>query len=225
MWDMNDITCVRHVRGYVCYIEFDDGSSGEIDLAAYLNKGPIFAALADIDVFKQVRIEGGTLSWPNGDDRDARAQRVGWAPPTTAQRDPLPCKSSRARYNPSMPTSLLSTYAAQHNESVRTEDFAPLAALFAPDAELHFVGLPMGPFLGRPAILQAFTTHPPDDELILSNIEHTPTGERANYAWKAAPTLIAGTIDLTPGPTNRIHLLRVSVRPQARPVHLPRSCG
>ncbi len=68
MWDMNDITRVRHVRGYVCYIEFDDGSSGEIDLTAYLDKGPIFAALADIDLFKQVGIEGGTLSWPNGAD-------------------------------------------------------------------------------------------------------------------------------------------------------------
>ena len=68
MWDMNDITRVRHVRGYVCYIEFDDGSSGEVDLTAYLDKGPILAALADIDFFKRVGIEGGTLSWPNGAD-------------------------------------------------------------------------------------------------------------------------------------------------------------
>lgn len=68
MWNMNDVTCVRHVRGYVCYIEFDDGSAGEVDLAVYLDKGPIFAALADIVLFKQVRIEGGTLCWPNGAD-------------------------------------------------------------------------------------------------------------------------------------------------------------
>jgi Protein of unknown function (DUF2442) len=68
MWDMNEITRVRHVRGHVCHIEFDDGSSGEIDLTAYLDKGPIFAALADIELFKQVRIEGGTICWPNGAD-------------------------------------------------------------------------------------------------------------------------------------------------------------
>lgn len=68
MWDMYDITRVRHVRGYVCFVEFDDGSSGEIDLTPYLDKGPVFATLADINLFKQVGIEGGTISWPNGAD-------------------------------------------------------------------------------------------------------------------------------------------------------------
>ena len=68
MWNMNDITRVRHVRDHVCYVEFDDGLAGEIDLAAYLEKGPVFAALADIALFKQMGIEGGTISWPNGAD-------------------------------------------------------------------------------------------------------------------------------------------------------------
>ncbi len=68
MWDMNDVVRVRHVRDYLCYVEFDDGSSGEIDLSTYLTRGPVFSALADVDLFKQVRIEGGTLSWPNGAD-------------------------------------------------------------------------------------------------------------------------------------------------------------
>ena len=77
-----------------------------------------------------------------------------------------------------MPTSLLATYATQHNESVRAGVFDALAALFAADAELHFDGLPIGPFLGRPAIQNAFTTRPPDDELILSANQQTPTGER-----------------------------------------------
>ena len=68
MWDMNDIVRVRHVRDYVCYVEFDDGSSGEIDLSCYLARGPVFSVLADVGLFMQVRIEGGTLSWPNGAD-------------------------------------------------------------------------------------------------------------------------------------------------------------
>jgi hypothetical protein len=68
MWDMNDIVEVRHVRDYRCYVAFDDGCSGEIDLSSYLARGPIFSALADEELFKQVRIEGGTLSWPNGAD-------------------------------------------------------------------------------------------------------------------------------------------------------------
>lgn len=68
MWDMNEIILVRHVRAYVCHVEFDDGLSGEIDLSAYLDKGPVFAALADLDLFMRVGIEGGTVSWPNGAD-------------------------------------------------------------------------------------------------------------------------------------------------------------
>jgi hypothetical protein len=68
MWDMNDIVQVVYVRDHVLRVEFDDGTGGEVDLAAYPERGPIFAPLSDVDFFKMVRIEGGTLSWPNGAD-------------------------------------------------------------------------------------------------------------------------------------------------------------
>jgi hypothetical protein len=68
MWNMNDIQNVRHVRDHVLWVEFDDGASGQIDLSIYLGRGPIFTPLVDIEFFKQVRIEGGTLCWPNGAD-------------------------------------------------------------------------------------------------------------------------------------------------------------
>jgi hypothetical protein len=68
MWNMNDIQNVRHVRDHVLWVEFDDGASGQIDLSIYLDRGPIFMPLGDIEFFKQVRIEGGTLCWPNGAD-------------------------------------------------------------------------------------------------------------------------------------------------------------
>ena len=68
MWDMNDIRAVRYVRGHVLHVEFDDGLAGEIDLSDYPRKGPIFSPLADLEFFKKARVEGGTLSWPNGAD-------------------------------------------------------------------------------------------------------------------------------------------------------------
>ena len=68
MWDMNDIQEVEYLHDYVVRVAFDDGLAGEIDLASYLERGPIFAPLADLELFKRVSIEGGTLCWPNGAD-------------------------------------------------------------------------------------------------------------------------------------------------------------
>jgi hypothetical protein len=63
------VTAVSHVRDYVLYLEFLDGTRGEIDLAGELH-GPIFEPLRDMYVFRQVTIhpEFRTLVWPNGAD-------------------------------------------------------------------------------------------------------------------------------------------------------------
>jgi hypothetical protein len=68
MWNMNDVHQATHVRDHVVFLEFDDGTSGEVDLAPYLDRGPIFKPLADIAYFKEFRLEGGTLAWANGAD-------------------------------------------------------------------------------------------------------------------------------------------------------------
>ncbi len=68
MWNMNDVTRIRYKSGYCYHIVFNDGTSGDVDLREYLDKGPVFAPLRDLDFFKQARIEGGTISWPNGAD-------------------------------------------------------------------------------------------------------------------------------------------------------------
>ena len=51
--------------------------------------------------------------------------------------------------------SLLDREVAAFNEGVRTGDWASLVELFTHDAELEFVGIPVGPFRGRAAIADA----------------------------------------------------------------------
>ncbi len=53
-------------------VTFRDGSSGIVDCSAIKRAADagIFAPLADEDVFAQVSVELGVLTWPNGADLD-----------------------------------------------------------------------------------------------------------------------------------------------------------
>jgi len=64
-----DIVEARYVGGFVIWLRFRDGTSGEIDLDRELY-GPVFEPLRDPAVFSQFEIhkEFRTLVWPNGAD-------------------------------------------------------------------------------------------------------------------------------------------------------------
>lgn len=68
MWNLNDVTEIQYISGYCCRVVFDDGVGAVIDFSEYIDRGPIFAPLRDLDFFQQARIEGGTITWPNGAD-------------------------------------------------------------------------------------------------------------------------------------------------------------
>ena len=63
------VTEARYVRGYIVWVRFRDGTTGEVDLGSEL-EGPVFAPLKDLEVFKRLRVdpELHTLVWENGAD-------------------------------------------------------------------------------------------------------------------------------------------------------------
>ena len=68
MWNMNDIIKIQYDKEYIYTLYFDDGVKGSVDFSEYLDAGPVFYPLKDIDFFKRATIEGGTISWPNAAD-------------------------------------------------------------------------------------------------------------------------------------------------------------
>jgi Protein of unknown function (DUF2442) len=58
----------KHVRDFTIWVRFEDGTSGEIDLASEL-WGPVFEPLKDVEYFRNFEVaEYGTVAWPNGAD-------------------------------------------------------------------------------------------------------------------------------------------------------------
>jgi hypothetical protein len=72
-FELPRVTAVRHVRAHTLWLEFSDGLEGEIDLSSRLEDlaGPVLSLLRDERVFSRVRLDAGSLAWPNGAD---------WAP-------------------------------------------------------------------------------------------------------------------------------------------------
>ena len=68
MWNMNDVIKIRYLKDYIYHIEFDNGVSGEVDFSQYIGRGTVFLPLANKSIFKKAKIDGGTISWPNGAD-------------------------------------------------------------------------------------------------------------------------------------------------------------
>lgn len=63
------IQAVEARPGYRIWLQFADGTSGEVDLSDLVGKG-VFAAWRDEHVFRAVSIdaESGTVVWPGGLD-------------------------------------------------------------------------------------------------------------------------------------------------------------
>ena len=94
--------------------------------------------------------------------------------------------------------SLLEDHVERFNQGVRSGDFTPMVAAFADDAELHFEGVPAGPFVGRHAIEGAYREQPPDDEIEILGSEERDGVVVARYAWLRDEGRQSGEMLLTP---------------------------
>ena len=65
--EINRITHVQVLAGQMVELHFGDGFVGRIDLGPAL-WGLVFGPLQDPEYFLQVRIEDGTIRWPNDAD-------------------------------------------------------------------------------------------------------------------------------------------------------------
>jgi hypothetical protein len=68
LWKLNDVTAVEYRHDCTCRVAFDDGLEGDVDLTEFVGRGPVFEPLRDPGFFRQARVEGGTIGWPNGAD-------------------------------------------------------------------------------------------------------------------------------------------------------------
>jgi drug/metabolite transporter (DMT)-like permease len=93
---------------------------------------------------------------------------------------------------------LLDDHVERFNAGVRTGDWEPMVGGFADDAEMEFRGVPVGPYVGRDAIADAYREQPPDDELRVLEQRKVDGRIEARYAWQAEPDVAAGELFLTP---------------------------
>lgn len=84
------------------------------------------------------------------------------------------------------PVAVLNEHVRRFNEAVRSGDYSEMVKGFAPDGEMIFEGVAVGPFCGREAIAEAYAHQPPTDEVRLLDVP-TVKGEsvESDYAWAA----------------------------------------
>ena len=69
---LKDIVEAIPLEGYRVRLQFEDGIVGELDLSAIIRFEGIFAALKDLNRFRELSVHPdlGTIYWPNGADLD-----------------------------------------------------------------------------------------------------------------------------------------------------------
>ena len=61
-----DVIDAKYVRNHEMQLRFEDGSTGTVDFAKFIEKGTVLEELADLVVFKAFEIQFGTIVWNNG---------------------------------------------------------------------------------------------------------------------------------------------------------------
>jgi uncharacterized protein DUF2442 len=71
MMELTKVTRVEALDPYWLRLWFSDGSVHDVDVQPVLARGGVFAPIhADPDLFRRVRVSGGSIEWPGGIDLD-----------------------------------------------------------------------------------------------------------------------------------------------------------
>lgn len=62
------VTRAEHAGDFRIHLTFDDGLSGIVDFRQWLEFGPAFEPLKDVQYFRGFFLDGGTVGWPSGAD-------------------------------------------------------------------------------------------------------------------------------------------------------------
>jgi hypothetical protein len=77
----------------------------------------------------------------------------------------------------------VSGHVAAFNDAVAEGAYERLAERFAADAAMSFVGVPVGPFFGRSAILTGYREMPPDDIMEVTSVESDGETDTVRFLW------------------------------------------
>ncbi len=92
-WKLVRVQNVEPRDGFIVDVHFTDGSRREINLAPYL-QGPIFEPIrSDPSLFRSMRVEEGTIGWPNGADIDPDVLYFGFTPAWATTTETSNCEN------------------------------------------------------------------------------------------------------------------------------------
>src|SRR5437762_13306748 len=67
--ELHEVVAVRHIGGHRLHVRIDGGVEGDLDVRDVLGESEgLLAPLRDPAYLSSVRVESGTLVWPNGAD-------------------------------------------------------------------------------------------------------------------------------------------------------------
>ena len=95
------------------------------------------------------------------------------------------------------PVEVLLAHVDRFNAAVDSGTFTDMVEGFAADAEMSFEGVPVGPFVGRREIAEAYARQPPSDTVLLLGRPRVEGDTvESDYAWTGEGTR-AGRMILT----------------------------
>jgi hypothetical protein len=84
---------------------------------------------------------------------------------------------------------LLERHVELFNEAVGTGNYDAFLATFADHAVMRFDDLPIGPYVGKAQIVEAYAVEPPTDTMALIDMQEIGTDTvKASFEWDAGGT-------------------------------------